>query len=162
MFEKPVFRLTRLCFFAELDGATTKRRTRRRGNEESFMTTIGELERLSHRGPGHGGHLSPVLVAPHEQIICNWTQVSTWASGPRPAHSRKRPPHAARKKKFEGNHRRSVYACYEIVLFDLLRNRLEKFVRLLRNQLNKPCYSQRRPLVVTSNSYEPLFGQGRF
>ena len=40
MFEKPVFRLTRLCFLAELDVAMQKRRIRRR--EGSFMTTIEE------------------------------------------------------------------------------------------------------------------------
>ena len=74
-------------------------------------------------------------------------------SGPRPEHSRKRTPHAAKKKQI-WREIIGVYAGYEII-----GGVCTQVTKLAAQTL---CCSERRPLVVTSNSYGPLFGQERF
>ena len=117
---------------------------------------------------------------------------SARVSGPRPEHSRKRAPHAAKKKSSEGNHRRCVHKLRNWLqnpqgrkLLDERREQLGKKIhddkkgsigrrdqiggksssvctRVTKSAAETVCCSERRPLVVTSNSYGPLFGQERF
>ena len=88
-------------------------------------------------------HTSTSSAIGHKSATAKWTETRA-----QPEEA----PHAAKKKNLEGNHRglrrlqnhrRCVYASYEIGCTTL-------------------CCSERRPLVVTSNSYGPLFGQERF
>ena len=78
---------------------------------------------------------------------------SARVSGPRPEHSRKRTPHAAKKKQI-WREIIGVYAGYEIIS--------GVCTQVTKSAAQALCCSERRPLVVTSNSYGPLFGQERF